>query len=225
LFQKWDFRETQESAAAALFEVWLSHHLKGAYRKAVLPAAAATEIVSTDMRVMVEDLEKPSRRFGGQAPTRRDALLLTTLSAAYKELESLQGPDSGQWQWGRLQYNLVEHAFSEAVEKSTQARINIGPFPKNGSEFTPNQSLYRPGDFRQSNGPSFRIVVDVGNWDGSWAVNYPGQSGDPASPHYRDLAPLWLEGKYFPLLYSRSAIEKETELRLRLVPPEPTGIK
>ena len=208
LIREWDCRETRESAASALFEVWLSRHLKGAYRKAVLPASAAAEIASTDMRVMVEDLEDPSRRFGSNPRSRRDALLLATLSAAYKELESLQGPDRRRWQWGRLHHNLVEHAFSEAVENDVRTTINVGPFPKNGSEFTVNQSQYRPSDFRQTNGPSFRIVVDVGNWDGSWAVNYPGQSGDPTNPHYRDLAPLWLEGEYFPLLYSRTAIEK-----------------
>jgi penicillin amidase len=61
-------------------------------------------------------------------------------------------------------------------------------------------------------------VVDVGNWDNSRAVNHPGQSGDPDSPHYRDLAPLWSAGEYFPLLYSRKAIEGALETRIRLVP-------
>ena len=62
------------------------------------------------------------------------------------------------------------------------------------------------------NGPSVRIVLDIGNWDNSRAVNHPGQSGDPESPHYRDLAPLWSDGKYFhcstratPLSAPRSA--------------------
>ena len=62
------------------------------------------------------------------------------------------------------------------------------------------------------------MVVDVGNWDNSRAVNAPGQSGDPSSPHYRDLVPLWGEGQYFPLAYSRGAVEKAVESRLRLVP-------
>ena len=68
------------------------------------------------------------------------------------------------------------------------------------------------------NGPSFRVVIDVGNWDNSRAVNMPGQSGDPNSPHYRDLAPLWLNGEYFPLLYSRKKIEQAAELKIELAP-------
>ena len=81
-----------------------------------------------------------------------------------------------------------------------------------------HQSLYRASDFRQQNGPSFRVIVDVGNWNDSRAVNHPGQSGDPDSPHYRDLAPLWRDGTYFPLLYSRKAGEEAPEKIIRLVP-------
>jgi penicillin amidase len=64
------------------------------------------------------------------------------------------------------------------------------------------------------------MVLDVGNWDNSRAVNYPGESGDPYSPHYRDLAGKWLNGTYFPLLYSREAVEKQTEKRIHLLPSE-----
>jgi penicillin amidase len=133
-------------------------------------------------------------------------------------METLQGSDSRKWQWGRLHYNLCEHSFSGAVEEAIRGRINVGPLAKHGSEYTPNQSQYRGDDFRQSNGPSFRIIVDVGDWDNSQVVNHPGQSGDPESAHYRDLAPLWLRGEYFPLLYSRAAIERETERRIQLRP-------
>nr|WP_319016824.1 penicillin acylase family protein [Diaphorobacter aerolatus] len=62
------------------------------------------------------------------------------------------------------------------------------------------------------------MVVDVGNWDASRAVNTPGQSGNQASPHYRDLASTWAAGKYFPLTYSRDAVEKVTRERITLTP-------
>jgi penicillin amidase len=49
-------------------------------------------------------------------------------------------------------------------------------------------------------------------------VNSPGQSGDPHDAHYRDLAPLWLKGEYFPLLYSRRAVEAAAVRRIELKP-------
>jgi penicillin amidase len=112
----------------------------------------------------------------------------------------------------------MEHPLAAVVDDATRARLNVGPLPKHGGAYTPNQSTYRAADFRQTNGPSFRVVVDVGNWDNSRAVNSPGQSGDPDSPHYRDLADMWLKGEYFPLLYSRSAVDRATVQRLLLLP-------
>jgi penicillin amidase len=213
LLQGWDFKQQQGSGAAALFEVWQARHLRKAFRETMLPQSPGV-LPSTDMRVLLEALEIPGRSAGKQ----RSELFATTLAAAYSEMETLQGSDSRKWQWGRLHYNLCEHSFSGAVEEAIRGRINVGPLAKHGSEYTPNQSQYRGDDFRQSNGPSFRIIVDVGDWDNSQVVNHPGQSGDPESAHYRDLAPLWLRGEYFPLLYSRAAIERETERRIQLRP-------
>jgi penicillin amidase len=41
-------------------------------------------------------------------------------------------------------------------------------------------------------------VADTGDWDRSVASNSPGQSGDPRSPHYRDLFDDWANDRYFP---------------------------
>jgi penicillin amidase len=104
------------------------------------------------------------------------------------------------------------------LDEQARASVNTGPVPKHGGRSTVNASPYRTTDFRQIGGPSARLVVDVGNWDNSKAVNHPGQSGDPGNPHYRDLAPLWRAGQYFPLLYSREAVENVTEKKIELVP-------
>jgi penicillin amidase len=58
----------------------------------------------------------------------------------------------------------------------------------------------------------------VSNWDSSVMTNVPGQSGQPGSPHYADLFPLWAEGQYHPMLFSRAAVEKHAATRLKLVP-------
>jgi penicillin amidase len=58
----------------------------------------------------------------------------------------------------------------------------------------------------------------VGGWDNSRVMNAPGQSGDPSSPHYNDLFPLWAEGKYVPLLFSREAVDQAARLVIRLEP-------
>ena len=129
-----------------------------------------------------------------------------------------RGPDPAAWQWGQMHFNLAEHPFAGAVDAATRARINVGPVPKDGSEFTTNQSAPSASDLRQMSGASVRLVLDVGNWDNSRAVNHPGQTGDPASPHYRDLAAMWRKGEYFPLAYSRAAVEEATERIIQMLP-------
>jgi len=214
----WDARQHSDSPQAALQEVWQLRHLRKGFREVVLKPDAAAALLVTDMNVMLTDLEKPETRFGDNAAAKRDQLLLATLRSAWLEMEKAQGPDPAMWQWGKFHFNLSEHPFAPAVEDAMRARINVGPIAKHGSEYTPNQSLARPSDFRQMNGPSVRLVVDVGRWDNSRAVNHPGQSGDPESPHYRDLAPLWRNGNYFPLAYTRKAVEGVTERVIILLP-------
>jgi penicillin amidase len=218
LLTGWNASVDADVPASALHEVWFSRHLGRDFKSAVLSQSAADAMDIPDPAVMLEALEHPESRFAGNAAQKRNQLLLASLRAAYEEMEKLQGPDAQLWNWGKLQYNLSEHPFAAIVDDATRARINVGPIEKNGSAFVPSQSAYRVSDFRQMAGPSVRVVVDVGNWDNSKAVNHPGQSGDPASPHYRDLAQMWRNGQYFPLLYSRKAVENATEKRIKLVP-------
>lgn len=218
VFQGWDYVERVDSPAAALYEVWLTRHLGKAFKEAVLSKEAAAAMGAPDVAVVLDTLEQPQARLGVDAAKKRDELMLTSLSSAYAEMVKLQGEDAGKWQWGKLHHNLMEHPLAGVVDEAMRAKLNVGPLPKHGGAYSPNQSTYRPSDFRQTNGPSFRVVVDVGNWDNSKAVNSPGQSGDPDSPHYRDLADKWLNGEYFPLLYSRKAVEKATVQRIVLEP-------
>ena len=66
--------------------------------------------------------------------------------------------------------------------------------------------------------PGPLATLDVADWDNSVATNSPGQSGNPQSPHYRDLFQLWAKHQYFPLFFSREKIDSVTENRYILEP-------
>lgn len=221
LFAEWNGEVRADSAAAALEELWLLRHLRRGFRNAIAGEAAAAALGTTDVDVMLAALERPEFWFGDDARAKRDALLATTLAGAWTEMESLQGSDPQAWQWGRLHFHRAEHPLSAAVSAEQRARIDVGPYPKAGSEFSPSQSPPRETDFRQLFGPAVRLVIDVGAWDNSVAVNHPGQAGDPDDAHYRDLVPLWRAGEYFPLVYSRAAVRAATERVIRLRPASP----
>ena len=219
VLKDWDGSLEGASGAAALYEVWMLHHLGDATKELLVPPRAAAAFDVADIDVVVFFLEHPERwlKRGGRA--RRDRLLVETLAAAQRETVDLLGPDPVAWHWNALHYNYTEHPFSATLDAAERATWSIGPLPKGGDGFVPNMSWVRESDFRQVTGPSIRLVMDVGNWDASWAMNFPGQSGDPRDAHYRDLAGPWLRGEYFPLLYSRTAVERSTERTIRLIPP------
>lgn len=217
LLRGWDHVEHADSPAAALFEVWASRHLAPAFVRAVAPKAAEA-IEEPDTLVMIDALEHPARWFGRDAAAERDALLVETLGAAWRDMTRLLGADSSTWRWGALQKTALEHPMSPVLSESERARFDAGRLPRGGSSDTINQSSYDSETFEQTNGPSFRMVLDVGNWDASRAVNTPGQSGNPDDPHYRDLAATWQHGKYFPLAYSREAVERNADRVILLLP-------
>jgi penicillin amidase len=217
LLKGWDARLNAASAQAALYEVWFSIYLGDMFKNAILAQRSET-FGPTDPRVMLHILEDPQSYDKKFTDQKRDQLLVTSLSKAYTKMRQLQGADSKKWCWGKLLVTWIKHPFTEIFDSATQKKLNIGPLPRGGSAFTVNLSEYDDNNFRQITGASFRVIVDVGNWDNSWAINFPGQSGDPNSAHYRDLVLLWQNGQYFPLLYTRAAIEAAAETWLHFLP-------
>jgi penicillin amidase len=215
LLRGWDGNVRADSAAAAVFEVWFTNHLRRSVVQAVLPPAATARVGGGDASRVLEVLEGHGSWLTKE---RRDRILVDSLTNALAEIEKRIGADPARWQWGQLHHAVFEHPLAARVDADVRKRLTVGIWPISGSNFTPMATSYRATNYQLTGGASFRMVADVGNWDASVAINTPGQSGDPASPHYRDLAPLWVEGRYFPLSYSRQAVEKAAKTRFELTP-------
>ena len=219
LLADWDFRLEATSAAAALFELWWTKHLKPALFMQLVPDAPARALLGPgDVEGICHALENPDQRWGDTPQTARDTLLVETLTAAYADAVARLGPDNSQWQWGRLHHGYFEHMLTPLLQRDNTRSLDIGPLPKGGSASTPMHTGYRASDFRIIAGASFRMVVDLSDLDASRTINAPGQSGDPRSPHYADLAPIWAAGQYVPMLYSRAAIAAQTHFTWSLLP-------
>ena len=121
------------------------------------------------------------------------------------------------WRWGDLHKGKFTSSVAPLARSGLASQLNVGPLAMGGSAFSPRAASYND-KFEVTSGASFRMVLDVGNWDASRFINTPGQSGDPMSPHYRDLAPLWAAGSYAPLLYSRDAVENAANRVISLTP-------
>lgn len=213
----WNQRLEADSAGAALFEVWWTKHMKPALLTLLVPDAALRALLAPgDVETILQALEKPDARFGADPAAARDRLVVETLAAAFEDCAARMGANPSGWRWGRLHHGAFDHALSGIG--SVGKGFDLGPWPMGGNASCPMHTGYRPSDFRTIAGASVRLAIDVGDWDRSMCVNAPGQSGDPRSPHYGDLAPLWSQGGYVPLLYTREAVDGATSFRILLEP-------
>jgi penicillin amidase len=215
----WDHRAQRDSVGAAVFNVWFHKHVRPALMRRLAPPATAALVRNGDAAFAINFLEKPDTRLGPDPLRARQELFRSTLDSATAELTARLGADPAQWQWGRLLHAFFEHPLAAALPDNAALRgYNIGPVAKGGDNESLGRSAWRLTDFQLLSGASARFVADTGDWDRSVASNSPGQSGDPRSPHYRDLFDDWANDRYFPLSYSRAAVEKVATLRLILDP-------
>jgi penicillin amidase len=218
LLTSWDGNETVDSPAAAIYEVWATKHLGKAVVARVTPEKARTLVDDGHLEAILTFLENPDTRLGANPIQARNTIILESLKAATDELAERLGGEAPSWTWGRLHQAKWEPAIADLADPQLKAQMSVGPLQTPGSASTPRAQSYRASDFNVSSGASIRLVMDVGAWDNSVAINTPGQSGDPYSAHYRDLFPKWAEGSYVPLAFSREAVDRVAETVIRLTP-------
>jgi penicillin G amidase len=133
-----------------------------------------------------------------------DAFLLGALHDA---LAALRSAGRLGETWGQAGRRVARHPLSSFGWHGWDGT----PFPGRGSGYSPHvQGL----DITQS----FRAVWDLGNWESGGIVIPQGESGQPGSSHYRDLAPAWLDGKLVPLPFDDAAVARAAASRFELAP-------
>jgi penicillin amidase len=215
--KNWDGNLTSESPAGALYAIWLQE-LSTAFYKPHVPEKLLTFVRSgRGTQVLLAALEDADPAwFGEQAVQARDQLLRKSFTDAIHRLQTLMPGDPAQWTWGRLHGTHFRHPL-EALGAEYAKAFNLGPVPRAGDAHTPNAAAFNE-KFQQISGASYRQLFDLADWDRGLATSAPGQSGQPGSPHYADLLPLWAEGKYFPFVFSDTRVEEVTLHRLTLKP-------
>ncbi|MFD2935589.1 penicillin acylase family protein [Spirosoma flavum] len=205
---RWDYKLTPNSVAASIYVAWEGQLKQSVYLTKV-PATARPYLKSLPTKRIIDALLIPTAA--------RDSLLLTCLDRAVAELTTRLGSDMDEWSYGQRKnkHITLTHPLSTMVDKAMRQKINLGPVARGGYGETVNATS---NDLNQTHGASFRILVDTEDWDKTLGINNPGQSGDPASPHYADLFPIWAENGYFPVFFSKEKIKTVAEGTTTLKP-------
>ena len=136
---------------------------------------------------------------GGQGGARSDVNLEEALATAVRMLSEEQGDDPSQWRWGRTHRSEFPHSLVSAYDLPEAERL--------GGAGTV-----------AATGATFREIIDFADLDASVATIAPGQSERPGSPFYGNLTESWANQEYFPLSFSREAVEANEAFRLLLRP-------
>lgn len=220
LLRSWDGNQRATSTAAAIYNAWLfsiarwllradddptTYERYHAWREPFVCAALPNLLGSA-----VPDWAGDGDGW--------DGVLHRTLAGGLAMLEERLGPDRSDWRWGAL--HRVRFAHVLARMPALGPVLVAADHELGGDEQTILQGGFDARDgFEATVVPSWRIVADLADVDRSMAVLPTGQSGNPASPHWNDQAPLWIGGTLRPAPVTRKAVEAMAVRTLMLVPP------
>ena len=215
LLTTWDGKLSADSRAGPLFALWL-RELQDDFYAPFVPNDLRKDLITlAGLPVMLEALENDDPFWLCSEPrTMRSVLLQTALYRATQALAKL--PKERQERWGALHTATFSHPLAQLGPAYARA-LDLAPVERSGDGNTPLNTRY-DDKFHQIHGATYRQLFDLADWDKGLATSAPGQSGQPGSPHYGDLLPLWAKGEYFPLAFSRAKVEEVTAHRLVLRP-------
>jgi penicillin amidase len=227
LLRGWDGRVAEDSPAATVYELFVAEMTSRVARAkaprtfgAVLgeplgPITAYNFLCYRRTGHLARLLrEKPAGWFSRSWPEE----IADALATVIRRLREQHGNDPAGWAFGRLRPLILHHPLSR--RRWLAPFFNLGPFPFGGDADTINQGAVLPFDplAPVDNIASLRMVVDVGAWSNSRFSLPGGQSGNPLSPHYEDLLPLWQRGDGVPIAWTEDEVRQATVQTLELTP-------
>lgn len=234
LLRDWDGSQpndkSRDAASAAYYNAVWKYLLQYTFDE--LPPDIAPDGGSRWMVVMEQLLKDPKNDWWDDKTTPgvtegSGEILKRALVEARLDLARELGKVPATWRWGRLHQLDLEHQVmsSDAVPDVIQNLFNRNDIELGGGNSIVNANSWnasKPG-YDVTNGPSMRMVVDLGNLDASRWVNSTGQSGHAYDDHYADQVDAWAANETFAWPFSQAAVRDATDDELTLVPPSPTS--
>jgi penicillin amidase len=185
MLERWDRRYTSANTAAVLFEsalreaameTWDELASDDGGRRSTPSSAVLARLMADSASVWWDDRGTP-------AVEDRDAILASSLVTAFFAARQRFGnPGDTGWRWSNVHRVNIPHLLRIPSLSALGLPVEGGP------------GTLSPISIGGANGPSWRMVVELGPTVHAWTTYPGGQSGNPASPRYKDRIPQWLDG-------------------------------
>ena len=208
-FEKWDGIVNADSTVAPLLQ-----QMRAAFRSRVLAAALGNELVKvygwSNFDTTIDRLmEEQPKEWLPKEFTSYGDLLRAAYADARAALTKSLGEDESRWKWGEMVKVRFQHPLAAVPFIGNQ--FTVPPFPQNGTS-----SLAATVNVGAA--VSMRLIADTSDWDRTQHGITLGQSGLPASPHWKDQLDDWraVTPRVFP--FTEAAIAKATKQTVVLEP-------
>jgi penicillin amidase len=134
------------------------------------------------------------------------ALLKAAETEAQSSLTNRLKTDSAKWNLGEA--NKIRFPHPLAIAPLIGSQFAIEALPQNGGRDVPNVGA----------GVSMRLIATPGNWDLTRQVITTGESGNPASPHWKNQLDAWYKGNTPIFPFTDAAVKAAAKEKLILSP-------
>jgi penicillin amidase len=230
----WDLRFETDRVGATVFQAWYIQVLRALLRHKLEPKLVERYLDgdyerhgSLHMPLVIDMMAKPEDPWWDDPKTpgreTRDDILRNALAEAVRWLGEHFGQDPAGWTWGRVHTVTYPHMPLGGPGSPGPLRrtFNSRTLPARGDNYSVDGASFqwsRP--FRVIHGTALRVVIDMGDLTKSVAIHAPGQTEHLYHPHRDDLLEAHQNLQYYPLLYTRQAVEAHTKSTLTLRPAD-----
>ena len=209
IVKHWDKHFAANAIGASIFEEWWRRFfnavwdnkfaIKGTYLKE--PSADRTEklLLTEPTSKWFDNIQTPQKETCADDVNQ-------SFFAAIDTLEHRHGDIGPKWEWGQVKQTFVGHLAS-------LPGFGSGNFIAGGTGGVINA-------LRNNNGPSWRMVVQLGPKVEGYGVFPGGESGNAGSFYYDDMLKTWQNGQLNKMLFMQSPDDSEGRVKkiVKLIP-------
>jgi penicillin amidase len=198
----WNYQNSPESIPASIFETWMPLLQASIWDDEFGSEAVPMKYPSRD-RTLYLILNQPNEKwFDNIKTTPRETMpdiVLSSFKSTLDTLKKYHGNMSPAWKWTDVKGTEIRH-----LSRSLKA-FNAPLLKTGGGSGIVNAITKR-------NGPSWRMVVELGPSPKAYGIYPGGQSGNPGSPYYLNLMEKWEKGELNELVFLSSADQQHPRL-------------
>jgi penicillin amidase len=217
VLSRWDYKYQADALAPLLFDVWFDSCYEATWDEISLlekngKSPLQTDDLAATKNPKVAVLYPEAWRFIDILQTDSASIYFDHPATAYRETARDIVLESFKLAQGYFQKNPDQRA-AYGQTKGFELR-HLGQIPAFGRlDLKIGGHRTAPNAMSKTNGPSWRMIVELGDEIKALGVYPGGQSGNPGSRFYDNMVDTWAAGNYYDLLLLKSP-EEGAERRL-----------